>query len=164
MDPRYGQLVDKVDAFFSRAQARHPGEIRCASGCSDCCEDGLTITGVEAAAIRAYLTALPTDARARLGARAAGGGGRCAALDEDGRCAIYPARPLVCRSHGLPIRLREGGLPVVRACAHNFTGGLPDDDCVLDQATLSTLLAAVDRACGGTPGERFAVRALVQGA
>jgi len=58
-------------------------------------------------------------------------------------------RPVVCRSHGAPIRLREGSLPVVRSCHRNFTRTTPDSDCVLDQETLSALTFAVDRAEGG---------------
>jgi hypothetical protein len=79
----------------------------------------------------------------------AAGAGRCAALDGGGRCRIYGARPLVCRSHGVPIRLRDRGLPVVQACHRNFTCTAPDADCVLDQTTLSATLFAVDAASGG---------------
>jgi hypothetical protein len=100
----------------------------------------------------------------------------CAALDPDGRCGIYAFRPLVCRSHGLPLRFpgdSDGApvsngapgrrsLPVLDACAKNFTErelASIDADCVLDQATLSTLLAAVDAAhaaeTGRARGERF---------
>ena len=41
---------------------------------------------------------------------------------------------------------RERSLPVVHSCFRNFTHTTPDDDCVVDQATLSTLVLAVDRA------------------
>ena len=42
---------------------------------------------------------------------------RCAMLDGNGACMIYPARPLICRTHGLPLAYRvyeydEYGLPV----------------------------------------------------
>jgi Fe-S-cluster containining protein len=71
---------------------------------------------------------------------------RCAALDPGGRCLIYAARPVVCRSHGAPIRMRERSLPVVQSCHRNFTHTTPDADCILDQETLSALVLAVDRA------------------
>jgi hypothetical protein len=35
-------------------------------------------------------------------------------------------------------------LPVVQSCQHNFTRTAPDADCILDQATLSATLLAVD--------------------
>jgi Fe-S-cluster containining protein len=189
---RLGELTQKVDAFFARVAERHGTDMQCATGCSDCCHARLTITGVEAAAIRALVAGWPAERRrglaatgpgdprsklARAGAPAGGAGragdsprgiakntgraedlagerDRCAALDPAGRCKIYEARPLVCRSHGVPIRMRQGGLPVVQACHRNFTRTSPDPDCVLDQATLSATLLLVDaddeRATGAT--------------
>ena len=146
---RLAELTAKIDAFFARVEARHGDDMQCATGCSDCCHVRLTVTAVEAAAIRAELAGWPADRRARLAANAAAASAdRCAALDPGGRCLIYAARPVVCRSHGAPIRLREGSLPVVRSCHHNFTRTAPDPDCVLDQETLSALVLAVDRAAG----------------
>ena len=169
---RYRALADKVDAFFARVQARHGADLRCASGCSDCCRGGLTVTPVEAATIRALLHALPAPDRAALreaGRTRSHDAVRCVALDESGRCGIYAARPLVCRSHGVPVRLQGArGLPVVQACELNFTARGPaaaEPDCVLDQTTLSTVLAAIDTAWsaaqGLAPGTRIAIATLL---
>ena len=137
---RLAELTAKIDGFFARALARHGDDMQCETGCSDCCHVRLSITHVEAGAIRAFATgrtlALNPDPT------------RCAALDEAGRCQIYEARPVVCRSHGVPIRMREGSLPVIRNCFRNFTQSEPAADCVLDQETLSTLVLAVDVAAG----------------
>lgn len=126
--------------------------MQCATGCSDCCHVRLTVTAVEAAAIRAHATTWPREQRRDLAD--VGPADRCAALDRAGRCKIYGARPLVCRSHGVPVRLRRAGLPVIEACHRNFTRTAPDPDCVLDQTTLSATLLAVDAAEGGG-GERI---------
>ncbi len=139
---RLEELTHKVDAFFARVALRHGDDMQCASGCSDCCRVRLTVTSVEAAAIRAHVTTWPAEQRRALAET--GPDDRCAALDAAGRCRIYPVRPLVCRSHGVPIRMRRGGLPVVASCPRNFTHTTPDPDCVLDQATLSAVLLAVD--------------------
>jgi len=159
---RFEELADKVDAFFARVAGRHGADMQCATGCSDCCHVRLTITAVEAAAIRAHVAAWPADQRRNLADH--GPADRCAALDAAGRCRVYAARPLVCRSHGVPIRLR-GALPVVQACHRNFTYTAPDPDCVLDQATLSATLYAVDAAeaaaAGGDPGPRIDLAALL---
>jgi Fe-S-cluster containining protein len=169
---RYHELAAKVDAFFARAQARHGNDMQCGTGCSDCCHVRLSVTGVEAAAIRAELAAWPIERRAALAANIAGAApDRCAALDAGGRCLIYAARPYVCRSHGAPIRLQRGSLPVlasrdlfpasstaegrcgsIQSCFRNFTRTEPDSDCVLDQTTLSALVLAVDRDAGGDGG------------
>lgn len=153
---RLSELHAKVDGFFTRVEARHGGDMLCATGCSDCCHVQLTITTVEAAAIRALVESWPPDRRATL----AETGAHCAALDAHGRCKIYDARPIVCRSHGAPIRMRRESLPVIESCFRNFTQTEPDADCVLDQQTLSALTLAVDRDAGGT-GERVALAALV---
>lgn len=144
------ELAGKVDAFFARAHARHGDDMQCSTGCSDCCHVRLTVTGAEAEAIRVELARWPAERRAALAANARDGApDRCAALAPSGRCLIYDVRPIVCRSHGAPIRLREGSLPVVQSCHRNFTRTTPDPDCILDQETLSALTLMVDRASGG---------------
>lgn len=140
-------MTTKIDGFFARVEARHGDDLQCATGCSDCCHVRLTITEVEAAAIRAEVGRWPAAARAALAE--VGPADRCAALDAAGRCRIYDARPVVCRSHGAPVRMRRDGLPVIEVCPRNFTHSTPDADCVLDQTTLSALVLAVDRDAGG---------------
>ena len=140
---RYRELTGKVDAFFERVIARHGDDMQCNSGCSDCCHVRLTITLTEADAIRDELATWPADRRAALAANARASQA-CAALDPAGRCLIYAARPIVCRSHGAPVRLTRNSLPVVESCFRNFTRTTPDADCVLDQTTLSALVFAVD--------------------
>jgi hypothetical protein len=141
---RFGELTRKVDAFFTRVVDRHGDDMACGTGCSDCCHVRLTITRVEAGAIRDLVSRWPRERRTDLANT--GPTSHCAALDADGRCKIYDARPLVCRSHGVPIRMQQGSLPVVRACHRNFLHTAPDPDCILDQTTLSTTLLAIDAA------------------
>ena len=75
---------------------------------------------------------------------------------------MHSKRPLVCRSHGVAVRLRRGHLPVVESCPRNFTRTTPDPDCVLDQATLSATLYAIDAAeAGGAPPDRVDLAALL---
>jgi uncharacterized protein len=118
------------------------------------------------------VAALSPEARRRAAARAAlDPPDRCAALEPDGRCIVYGARPLVCRSHGLPIRMVNArGLPVVDSCVLNFTQRGPaaaDADCILDQTTLSLTLGAIARAhaaeVGGDAAERIAITRLLDG-
>ncbi|MDB4954880.1 MAG: hypothetical protein JWO36_2449 [Myxococcales bacterium] len=149
---RYPELAAKVDAFFSRVEVRHGADMQCRTGCSDCCHTRLTVTAVEAEAIRDEVASWPDDQRRALIANAAERVDVCAALDPAGRCLIYAARPIVCRSHGAPIRMHDKSLPVVQACFRNFTQRGPaaaDPDCILDQTTLSAMVLAVDRDAGG---------------
>jgi hypothetical protein len=146
---RLAELTRKVDTFFARVTDRHGADMQCATGCSDCCHVQLSITPVEAAAIRAHVLAWPTERRREL-ASVPTGNDRCAALDSAAKCKVYDARPLVCRSHGVPIRLTRGSLPVVQSCHRNFVQTAPDPDCILDQATLSATLYAIDAAEAGS--------------
>jgi hypothetical protein len=161
---RYADVAKKVDAFFDRVEGRHGRDMQCNSGCSDCCAVRLTITAVEAQAIRDFVAGWSSNRRATLAANvAAAGPDHCAALDQSGRCLVYEARPLVCRSHGVPIRMTAASLPVVQACSRNFTEHGPaaaDADCILDQTTLSALTLAADRAAGND-GARYDLAALL---
>ena len=143
---RYPEVAAKVDAFFQRVEQRHGSDLQCHTGCSDCCHTRLTVTRIEAQAIADEIAQWPAERRAALVANVRASTDRCSALDGNGRCLIYSVRPLVCRSHGAPIRLREGSLPVVRACFRNFPAGpdKADADCILDQETLSAIVLAVN--------------------
>ena len=160
----YADVANKVDGFFHRVNDRHPRDMKCDSGCSDCCAVRLTVTAPEGNAIRDLVAGWSSEKRVTLAANARSAApDRCAALDPAGRCLIYEARPIVCRSHGVPIRMTTASLPVVQACFRNFTERGPaaaDPDCILDQTTLSALVLAVDRESGGD-GTRHDLAALL---
>jgi hypothetical protein len=149
---QYRALLAKVDVFWERALAVQPAAFRCAAGCVSCCTQRLSVFAVEAEAIRAHLADPGFDpaVRARLRAEA-GDPDRCAFL-ADGRCAIYAARPVICRTHGLPVRV-DGR---VDWCPLNFTDAPPDPTIVLELEQINTLLALVDRLHGasGDPPDR----------
>jgi uncharacterized protein len=158
--PQLSALWQKIAGFWARVDERAPGSLTCHAGCSDCCIDGLSVTQTEAAAIEEALGGLDVPLREALREAAARESEHCPALVE-GRCAIYDARPVVCRSHGLAIRIgpdpdAKRHLPIVDACPLNFVGqdleALPSE-LVLEQATLSTLVAAVDAAARGASVE-----------
>ena len=181
----YEQLAEKVDAFFERVQGRYGAQMRCASGCSDCCGHQLTISVVEAEAMARALATRDAETRRRLAARAAalaGASGPCPALEADGRCAVYEARPLVCRSHGVPMHVpAQGALPVLNegleledgsrvACCHlNFTTQSLDEvapDCVLDLVNMAATLAVVNARAIDAPagdGQTEALRRVLIG-
>ena len=168
------QLAVKIDGFFDRVMQRHPTDMQCASGCADCCMVELSVTAAEAAAVTALVAALATEVRDGLGARAraaapsvgtdaAPAPDRCCALDENNRCSIYAARPIVCRSHGVPVRLGGTRPEDITSCHRNFTARGPaaaDADCVLDQTLLSAMLLTINRA-GGHGDDRRTLRDVI---
>jgi len=94
------QLYSNVDIAGGQLHVRHADTLACGRGCSDCCVDGITVFEVEADRIR--------QAHPDLLARGAPHPeGACAFLDGEGTCRIYPDRPYVCRTQGLPLRWIE---------------------------------------------------------
>ncbi len=172
-------LHDKLDVFTERVRGRYPAALSCGPGCHDCCQPGLSVTAVEAESVAAWLEEQDDVVLARLErALSERRADRCAALDESGACSIYPVRPVVCRSHGLALRLREGEpvvssekrrLPLLDACPKNFVQHdltALEPDCILDQLTLSTTLGAIDAAfcdsAGMARGSRYAIDSLLE--
>lgn len=158
----YDALSRKVDAFFTRVHDRYRAEMQCGEGCSECCGHHLTISVVEAESMRQVLSTRDAATRRRLATRAAAlgdGEGPCPALEDDGRCAVYEGRPLVCRSHGAPMYVGSAALPVlkegdlqeegdaIKCCHLNFPErqlDQVDPDCVLDLVNMAATLAVVN--------------------
>ncbi|HOJ14812.1 MAG TPA: arsenic resistance N-acetyltransferase ArsN2 [Deltaproteobacteria bacterium] len=95
-------LYREIDRLASRTASLLAGRLRCRRGCSSCCVDGITVFEVEASTIA-------TNNKALLEAGSAHPQGACAFLDPEGACRIYPDRPYVCRTQGLPLRWMEQG-------------------------------------------------------
>ncbi|OGQ99483.1 MAG: hypothetical protein A2521_00860 [Deltaproteobacteria bacterium RIFOXYD12_FULL_57_12] len=85
----------------ARLLAMLGGRIRCRPGCDDCCRD-FSVLPLEAARIDLASAGLPLETQIAIRANAAKPGDHCPFLI-DHLCAIYDARPLICRTHGLPI-------------------------------------------------------------
>ena len=149
----YDQLAHKVDEFYARVRVRYPDALRCSMGCSSCCHQHLSVIPTEFRRIAQEVAALPPAARAALAARLDGGRDdpRCPLLDDAGACRVYAARPMICRTHGLPIALEAPALRDV--CPLNFTAGPElaalDADCVLNVAIIDRALGVIDRLAGG---------------
>jgi len=130
-------LRNKVDCHSARIMADHADQFACKAGCSSCCQTDRTVSDVEYAALQSALGALPPTQRAALGK------GKGCTLLVDNRCALYAERPLICRSHGLPILVADG----LDVCPLNFVGNdiskLPEAD-VMAVSTVDTILAAVN--------------------
>ena len=162
-------LYQKVAAHAERIGSAYPDKLACRAGCAGCCATDRTVVDVEFARLRAAVDRLPAGARARLGK------GRGCTMLVDDRCAVYADRPLICRSHGLPVAPGEEDGPPRDTCPLNFTDGslalIPDGD-VLSLPTVNTILGAVNMlfcreaiAAGqdAKPKRRRALRELISG-
>ncbi|GCF86750.1 hypothetical protein GSbR_33500 [Geobacter sp. SVR] len=141
----YRQLVARVDALCRGIEEALQDKINCSEGCSSCCT-AITLFPVETAALAAYLEALPTAQAAaiREHVREHAGGERCPLLSDD-RCLVYDARPLICRTHGLPILFTENGGQRVDCCPRNLSGcDSLSGSTVIQLDRLNELLVAVN--------------------
>jgi Fe-S-cluster containining protein len=161
--PEYDELVRRVDALAAQIALRRAGDLACGRGCTACCRVQLSLSPVEADEVRAALAGLSEDTRERLRARArelAAGGDlprdtACVMLDEDGGCAIYASRPLVCRTQGHALRYPAGSLPddsvfatggggEITWCPLNYTAELPRSEDVLEAERIDEVLATIN--------------------
>ncbi|MBK7824351.1 YkgJ family cysteine cluster protein [Nannocystis sp.] len=145
------QLRRRVDAHFDAALARSPAAFRCGPGCESCCHVRIGVFAVEAAAIRDALARLgdrdpALRARLRVQADAPDHADRCALL-VDGRCAVYDDRPLICRSHGLPIAAADPHDPAASLrldhCPLNFRDEPPPRASILRLDAVNQPLAVL---------------------
>lgn len=171
----YVAVRDKVDAFTGAVEERRRVDLACREGCSSCCRVQLEVSEVEAEAIREAVAALDDAARERLAERADGvrDGDPCVML-EDGRCVIYDARPLVCRTQGHALSYPPDTLPpdAVRAtstageitwCPLNYGERPPGPEDVLDAERVDVLLAVVNRRRAVEPLARTPLARLARG-
>lgn len=142
----YRTLVARVDELCRRITDEFGPHMACGPGCSGCCRH-LTLSWVEAFALADAVLALPAAAAnaIRSRARSASATSPCPLL-ADGLCLLYAARPIICRTHGLPLLATDAeGTRRVDFCPENFRGlaTLPGS-AVIDLDQLNTTLTAVD--------------------
>jgi len=161
----YRALLGQVDALCARIAAAYPDQIACRAGCAACC----TLQGVlpvEAAVLALALQQLPAAEAEALRTRLHNPPGeeRCPLLTDE-RCPLYAARPVICRTHGLPLLVEDAHGRRVDRCPLNFTGldTLPGS-AIIDLGRLNQGLVVANRhflaSCfpeGGLP-ERIPLR------
>lgn len=124
--------------------ARYDEHIACKLGCADCCDSGLTLVLVEAVVLGKALGVDPDRVLIQAGQPPLGDSGACALLDADKRCRAYRARPLICRTQGLPLAYPDG--PGLSICEQNFQTIDPHRSTAIDMDNLETALFAANLA------------------
>lgn len=145
---QYRRLVERIDRFAADVIDRHGEHLACHKGCDTCCTH-FGISTVEALALALEVSRLPRESfRALRRQPPHPTSGEACPLLLEGACRLYLARPLICRTQGLPLLIREGDTQRVDCCPLNFNGveSLPGD-AVLDLETLNQTLAAINLLC-----------------
>lgn len=141
----YRKLVSRVDELCDTIGRRLAGQITCRKGCDVCCRH-LSLFPVEAAVLAEAVGSLSPSRRKALRDRAAtvSPDGPCPLLDEH-VCLVYEARPIICRTHGLPVLTRLDGEVRVDFCQENCRElASLNGDCVIDLDRLNAALTAIN--------------------
>lgn len=130
-------LYQFVDQTMSMLFEKFPDEVRCGKGCTDCCNAVFDISYIEAANLLSHFRSLPPEVQDEIlsgcnqaeaqwqknfdsKTNPATARIRCPLLSDRGLCHCYTARPINCRTYGVPT--------VINGTAHvcglsNFTRG-----------------------------------------
>lgn len=149
-------LQENATAFFKNVSEKHPETYQCGKGCSKCCEAQFSIFTSEADRVRKWFTNLNHNQRLELKVLWSQWrdlnlkSNRCVFLNEN-ICSIYEARPIICRTQGLPLYFRdENKLDICQL--NNTEENLSDKNEWLDLERLNKLLVLT---CSS--GERIAL-------
>lgn len=164
---QYRTLCRYCDQVFAAtAEALRP-HIRCAKGCDACCTLE-SVVPLEAHVIAAYLDAHPIEPPPAPPVASPDDRTPCVFLRQHA-CAIYPVRPIICRTHGLPLRYPDQ--PGIDACPLNCTDldlTALDPQFVLDMGHVTDNLIRLNLAFAvltnqppDTAGERVALQRLM---
>jgi len=152
----YHSLLRRIEQHCGKITETFAEEITCRAGCSACCRH-LTLFPVEAANLVKAVDGLPAEIRSLLAGRVQWReSGSCPLLLDD-RCTVYSARPVICRTHGLPLLTEFEGNRTVDCCPENFATvtSLPGS-AVINLETLNRALVAVNALfIAQTDDERF---------
>ena len=152
----YRLLVSRVDEICLNINSSFEAAINCRPGCSDCCCH-LTIFAVEAAVLAEALQQLPlTDINLLAELADLPEAAPCPFL-MDNLCLVYGDRPIICRTHGLPILTGTDGENRLDFCPENFRDitSFPGSSIVNIDAVNQALVAINAQFVKETPDNRF---------
>jgi Fe-S-cluster containining protein len=149
-DRSYKSILVRADQWFASVMASQRENLACGRGCSLCCHGLFEIGSCDVPVIAEGLAALHPARRNMIIRRsldlvessrhpnlrecsakekeeffARTASTPCPNLDDSGACMIYEARPLVCRTFGLP--LRDGRKYIGDICELNFRDATDKD-------------------------------------
>lgn len=128
----YFDFIKFVDENIARLESIHSDNLVCSKKCCSCCMD-TSVLPIEFFSIVSSLKEkqlIPEITK-----------NNCSLLKKS-LCQIYQLRPLICRTHGLPLAYGEDENPRAKSisfCELNFTKNIPDfgESNILDMDELN---------------------------
>ena len=152
---KYFNITNLIQQEFERNINKYGDKIQCRKGCSQCCSQIFRITQLDAEIIKDYLNKTSIGEKNQLLEKASDYIFKsrqeiqneneyhkviklpCPALDGNGACMIYEARPVICRKFGPPVYdyKNPGNL---FACELNFSNGeeIIDSELIPNQSLI----------------------------
>lgn len=166
-------LLHQKISDFEAAQSKELRKLsQCQQGCSRCCYVDLSIFEIEAAHIRQWFHSLSSHEKQKLRAQWSSflteqlnfqdeSVKSCVFLRQES-CTIYPARPVICRTQGLPITFRLESRSHVDVCPLNEEMlNLATSSEILNLETLNLILAQMENQdANGSSRKRVSLRSL----
>lgn len=133
-------LQENASGFFDKIYEKHSSQMECKKGCSKCCQTKISIFEVEAQRVSDWVSGIGQEEQQKLKAlwQTPHQESYCSFLYND-QCTIYEARPLICRTQGLPLYVASEN--VLDYCPLNFTAGDPPKEDWLNLERMNTLLS-----------------------
>ena len=121
------KLYAFVDDTAQRVRERFPAEVKCRPGCTDCCSAVFDLSYIEAAFMAHCFQELEAETKKLILAQAEQALAewqqlfaapepdpstariRCPLLNSEGLCSCYRARPVNCRTYGVPTIIHGSG-------------------------------------------------------
>jgi len=128
----YNSLIEKLNNYEIKLLQRYGGYISCKKGCSDCCVLE-SVFAIEAYMIRSS----PID----TGVISKSNKKKSCVFLKDKSCAIYPVRPVICRTHGYPVLIDSK----IDMCPKNFKDIKSiDSESILDIENVNKAIASIN--------------------
>ena len=119
-------LFAVIDRAFETVAEAYPAEVHCSKGCEDCCHALFDVSLVEAVNLLRYFQRLAPSQQTEVrtaaekfmvmwgeitasGVDLAVARFRCPLLGQQGTCLCYAARPVNCRTYGVPTVIEGKG-------------------------------------------------------
>ncbi len=126
MFTRLEDLYKSIDKATAQIASTHKAAIKCHKGCADCCHAAFDVSLIEAYYLLQAFRQLPRKVRRQALKEAEKAQKqweemlnhqsdisrtriRCPLLDKDDTCTVYSARPVNCRTYGVPTEIQGKG-------------------------------------------------------
>jgi Fe-S-cluster containining protein len=133
-------LQENASGFFDKILQKHALQMECKKGCSKCCQTDISVFEIEAERVTEWYQDQTPEEQTRLRElwNTPHQESYCTFLYND-QCTIYEARPLICRTQGLPLFIATENL--LDYCPLNFKKVDPPKEDWLNLERMNTLLS-----------------------